>query len=164
METITDNNLPQDGWNIVLLVDTQELMRDKTCREDEFLDRLSERITCERCSLPAGDYLWVARSGSHEVVLNWVVESKRHPKFCSSIVKTSKILPPLKRMHVQHLKLRFSQVCNRELLIERGYDYWKIWQCSYVYAMSNAYLKNSSKKTLPWLYGIPKMSKRQLII
>jgi hypothetical protein len=113
-------SIPLDGWEVVLLVDVQELKRSKKGTLEWFLASLKDKIRCEVRGLPVGDYIWVARSGNMEIILDWVVERKTTQNLIISLQKKSVKYSPLLQMHVQLLKMKNSRIPNIVLLVEKS--------------------------------------------
>ena len=147
---------PPNDWKIVLLVDTQELVKSKKFNHQEFLQRLRQEIPCETRSLPTGDYLWVARRRTlssstnadeeeeNEIVLDWIVERKTDKNLQYSLWLESKTYPPMKQMQIQSLKMKWSQIQNRVLLVEKGPKPWDVTVQQR--NMVASYLKNLKQK------------------
>jgi ERCC4-type nuclease len=124
---------PPPDWEVVLLVDHHERNNAQVMRRDELVARVNEAFHTQHqhrqhahCevgsarsqSLPAGDYMWVARRGDEERVLDCLVERKTMFDLGRCICNASKTYKPLTEMEVQMVKLRNCGIRNKIFLVE----------------------------------------------
>ena len=89
--TDTTATLHPGSYEVILICDSLEyqalLNSDKRkVKVDLFQDMLSSGIKFESQRLSVGDFIWVARSASHELVLPYIVERKRLDDLSKSII------------------------------------------------------------------------------
>jgi len=76
---------PLREWQIILLIDIRE-RRNETDRQN-MLSKLSRGgVRCEFRSLSIGDFVWIARRGETEVVLDCIIERKKLSDLSQSVI------------------------------------------------------------------------------
>lgn len=79
-------SLPAADYEIVCIVDVRECGGDAKTRGSLLQELRRNGVPCITEALAVGDFLWVARSSHTTVVLDCIVERKRHDDFVASLV------------------------------------------------------------------------------
>lgn len=114
-----------NGWQVILLIDKQELTNVKKGRigQKQMRARLDRQgISYRFETLPAGYYAWVAHNkmSGRELVLDCLIERKEVEDMEGSLKQKSRDFTPLNKMKLQMLKIVASGIRNKKILREES--------------------------------------------